>query len=90
MQSINRMYSGVTYTMTTVPHSNTQSTHTVPQRMVVTSVDMGVTALIAHTDNDTYSVRVRDDDSGNILPSIRIFSTYNSALQYAEHCTALC
>lgn len=74
-------------------HTNTvpqQSTHTTHMPMTVTSIDMGITALITLLQDNTYSVRVRDDDSGNILPSVRIFPTYNSALQYAEHCTALC
>lgn len=68
----------------TAPHATTDTP------MTMTCIDTGITALITLLHNSTYSVRIRDDDSMNILPGVRIYKTYQEAYDYAYQCTALC
>lgn len=70
--------------MTTVPHSDTQST-----QITITSIDMGISAIITPLHNGRYSVAIRDDDTQYILPTLYICDTIELAQAYAHTATAL-
>lgn len=76
--------------MTTVPHTAEQSTHTTHMPMIVTSIDMGISAIITLLHSGKYSVATRNDDTMSLLSTLYIFPTYeqayNSALQITELC----
>jgi hypothetical protein len=67
---------------TAVPQRTLQSTHNATQCMSISNIDTALTAQVTLLQDDRYSVRIRNDDTGNILPTIRIFPTYAQAYEY--------
>ena len=76
--------------MTTVPHTDTQSTQHTHVPMIVTSIDIGISAIITLLHSGKYSVATRNDDTMSVLPTLYIYPTYEQAYASALLITELC
>ena len=52
--------------------------------MIIQNADYGISAEVMQTPDGRWRVLLRDDDTGETVPSARIFNLEADALAYAE------
>ena len=52
--------------------------------MIIQNADYGISAEVTQTPDGRWRVTLRDDDTGETLPSARIYTNEADALAYAE------